>query len=72
MLLPTLRDTGLARNQRRDVLIADLGRKQTEDRKCKAEGRPSRALRLVLQSRHCYAYATLTLLVHDQAHLRAI
>ncbi len=61
LLLPTLRDAGLARQQRGNVLIAGLSRHQCEDAETDAEGREPRALRMVTQQKHRYAHATLTL-----------
>ncbi len=58
--LPALRDAGLTRQQRRDVLIADLVRHQREDTETESEGREPRALRMVTHDQHRYAHATLT------------
>ena len=61
-LLPALGDAGLARQQRSNILISDLGRHQSEDAKTEAEGREPRALRLATQHKHC----TLTQRLHDR------
>jgi hypothetical protein len=49
LLLPTLGDAGLTRQQRRNVLIAGLSRHQCEDAETDSEGREPRALRMVTQ-----------------------
>ncbi len=67
MALRSLRDAGLAREQSRKVLIANLARQQSEEAKTEAEGHEVRALRPVTQHRHWYAHATLTLTLFQEA-----
>ena len=46
-LLPAFGDARLPRQQRRNILISDLGRDQCEDAKTETEERETRALRPV-------------------------
>ena len=59
MLAPARRDRGLLRHQRREILIADLRRREDEDQNGETEGGDLRPLRPVTQRNHTHTHATL-------------
>ena len=66
MVTPARRDRGLLRHQGREVLIADLRRRQEEGEEAKTEGSNFRPPRPATRRNHTQlTHATLTLLTHE-------